>query len=231
VATSDPPELFCACDGPYIAVVTSAADFLPSRVTLETLREAGEGCRGCELWACATRVVFGEGPSDAQVMLVGEQPGNEEDLTGRPFVGPAGRLLDRALAEVGLDRSEVYVTNAVKHFRSEPRGKRRIHRQPGDEHVEACLPWLEAEIGIVRPTMLVCLGATAAKALLGVAFRVSRQRGTFVPSPLAPNVLATVHPSSILRAPDDVARREAYVRFVHDLGQVAERLRSLVEVG
>ncbi|MES2641487.1 MAG: UdgX family uracil-DNA binding protein [Myxococcota bacterium] len=211
--------------------MTSAADFLPSRVTLETLREAGEGCRGCELWACATRVVFGEGPPDAQVMLVGEQPGNEEDLTGRPFVGPAGRLLDRALAEVGLDRSEVYVTNAVKHFRSEPRGKRRIHKKPGDEHVEACLPWLEAEIGVVRPTMLVCLGATAAKALLGVAFRVSRQRGTFVPSPLAPNVLATVHPSSILRAPDDTARREAYVHFVHDLGQVAERLRSLVEVG
>ncbi|MDP2308259.1 MAG: UdgX family uracil-DNA binding protein [Pseudomonadota bacterium] len=211
--------------------MTNAADFLPSELGLEGLREAVEGCRGCELWACASRAVPGEGPPDAQVMLVGEQPGNEEDLTGRPFVGPAGRLLDRALAEVGLDRSEVYLTNVVKHFRSEPRGKRRIHKKPGDEHIEACRPWLEAEIAMVRPAVLVCLGATAAKALLGPEFRVSRERGAFVPSPLAPHVIATVHPSSVLRAPDEGRRRDAYARFVRDLGHVADRVRGLSELG
>lgn len=211
--------------------MTNAADFLPAEQSVESLREASQSCRGCELWACATRAVFGEGPADARVMLVGEQPGLEEDLTGRPFVGPAGRLLDRALAEVGIDRSEVYVTNVVKHFRSEPRGKRRIHKKPGDEHVAACLPWLEAELAEVRPTVLVCLGATAARALLGAEFRVTRERGAFVASTLAPHVLATVHPSSILRAPDDASRRDAYARFVLDLAQVAERIRSLVEVG
>lgn len=216
---------------PYNWEVTSAADFLPPDLSLESMREAVQGCRGCALWECASRAVFGEGAPDAQVMFVGEQPGNEEDLTGRPFVGPAGRLLDRALAEVGLDRSEVYVTNAVKHFRSVPRGKRRIHKKPGDEHVDACLPWLEAEISVVRPAVLVCLGATAAKALLGAEFRVSRDRGVFVPSALAPHVLATVHPSAIIRAPDDTARREAYEHFVRDMAQVATRIRSLVEVG
>ncbi len=207
--------------------MTSAADYLPPSLDLEELRLASEGCRGCELYACATRVVFGEGPPDAAVMLVGEQPGFDEDRTGRPFVGPAGRLLDRALAEVGIDRTEVYVTNAVKHFRSEPRGKRRLHKKPGDEHVAACRPWLEAEIAAVRPAVLVCLGATAARSLLGSAFRVTRERGVFVPSALAPNVLATVHPSAVLRAPDEEARREAYTRFVADLARVAERVRSL----
>ncbi|MDP2311851.1 MAG: UdgX family uracil-DNA binding protein [Pseudomonadota bacterium] len=211
--------------------MTSAADFLPPELTLAALREAVEGCRGCPLWACANHAVLGEGPEDAAVMLVGEQPGNEEDLTGRPFVGPAGRLLDRALAEVGLDRTEVYVTNAVKHFRSEPRGKRRIHKKPGQEHIDACRPWLDAEIAVVRPAVIVCLGATAARALLGDAFRVTRARGTFVPSPLAPHVLATVHPSAVLRAPDSAARRLAYEQFVSDLGRVAERVRGLVEAG
>jgi DNA polymerase len=164
-------------------------------------------------------------------MLVGEQPGAEEDRIGRPFVGPAGRLLDRALAEVGIDRTEVYVTNVVKHFRSEPRGKRRLHKKPGDEHVEACRPWLDQEVAVVGPVVLVCLGATAARALLGPAFRVSVTRGIFVSSPLAPHTIATVHPSAILRVPDDEGRRAAYARFVEDLARVAERVRRLEEVG
>jgi DNA polymerase len=151
-------------------------------------------------------------------------PGNDEDLTGRPFVGPAGKLLDRALAEVGLDRATTYVTNVVKHFRNEPRGKRRLHKKPGDLHVEACLPWLDEELALVRPEVLVCLGATAAQALLGKAFRVSRERGRFVASPLAPFVLATVHPSAILRMPDDASRHEAYRAFVADLATVAAHM-------
>lgn len=212
--------------------MTSAADFLPpDAADLDALRVAADGCRGCSLWACATRAVFGEGPPDAPLMFVGEQPGNEEDLTGRPFVGPAGRLLDRALAEVGIDRSEVYVTNVVKHFRSEPRGKRRIHKRPGQEHIDACRPWLDAEIARVSPAVLVCLGATAATALLGPHFRLAHARGTFVASTLAPSVMATAHPSAVLRAPDDAARRLAYADFVRDLGKAAERLRGLVEAG
>ncbi len=173
--------------------------------------------------------MFGEGPGDAAVMLVGEQPGVEEELSGRPFVGPAGRLLDRALAEVGLDRSEVYLTNAVKHFRFELRGKRRIHKTPGQQHVEACLPWLLAEIAEVHPAVLVCLGATAARALLGPEVRVGRVRGDFLASDLAPGVLVTVHPGSVLRVPDEAGRRLAYAAFVADLGRVVERLRGLVE--
>jgi DNA polymerase len=176
--------------------------------------------------------VFGEGPGDAAVMLVGEQPGVEEELSGRPFVGPAGRLLDRALAEVGLDRSEVYLTNAVKHVRFELRGKRRTHKTPGQQHVEACLPclpWLLAEIAEVHPAVLVCLGATAARALLGPEVRVGRVRGDFLASDLAPGVLVTVHPGSVLRVPDEAGRRLAYAAFVADLGRVAERLRGLLE--
>jgi DNA polymerase len=170
--------------------------------------------------------VFGEGPELAEVMLVGEQPGNEEDLSGRPFVGPAGRLLDRALAAAGIDRRSVYVTNAVKHFKWEPRGKRRIHQKPSPGEVRACRPWLDAEIQVVRPRAIVCLGATAAQALLGRTFRVTEHRGELVASPLAPLVMATVHPSSILRAPDEAARRAELGRFVEDLAVLAAALRA-----
>jgi DNA polymerase len=171
-----------------------------------------------------TQTVFGEGPSKAEVMMVGEQPGDAEDLAGHPFVGPAGKLLDRALEEAGIDRRRVYVTNVVKHFKWEPRGKRRIHAKPNSAEIAACRPWLETEIALVKPRVLVCLGATAAQALLGRAFKVSQQRGTFVPSPLASRVTATVHPSSILRAPDDEARRAEMQRFVADLARVAREL-------
>jgi uracil-DNA glycosylase len=194
------------------------------RVTLGSVRRAAEACQACHLYKNATQTVFGEGPSKAEVMLVGEQPGDAEDLAGHPFVGPAGQLLDRALAEAGLDRRRVYVTNVVKHFKWEPRGKRRIHAKPNSAEIAACRPWLETEILLVKPRVLVCLGATAAQALLGRAFRVSRQRGTFLPSPLAPRVTATVHPSSILRAPDDDARRGEMRRFVADLTRVARGL-------
>jgi DNA polymerase len=168
--------------------------------------------------------VFGEGARGADVMFVGEQPGNDEDLAGRPFVGPAGKLFDRALAEAGLDRGRAYVTNVVKHFKWEPRGKRRIHAKPNALEITACRPWLEAELAVVKPRLLVCLGATAAQALLGRTFRVSKQRGEFISSPLAPRVTATVHPSSILRAPDDETRRTEMERFVEDLRRVAEAL-------
>jgi uracil-DNA glycosylase family protein len=202
----------------------SAAAFLPSNPTLATLRAAAARCTGCDLYRRATQTVFGEGPVPAGLMLVGEQPGNEEDLAGRPFVGPAGRLLDGALAQAGIDRSQVYVTNVVKHFKWEPRGKRRIHAKPSAGEIAACLPWLEAELALVQPRVVVCLGATAAQALLGRQFRVSRQRGAFVTSPLAPRVLATVHPSSLLRAPDDETRRRETQRFVEDLRTVAAAL-------
>jgi uracil-DNA glycosylase family protein len=202
----------------------SAAAFLPSNPTLATLRAAAARCTGCDLYRRATQTVFGEGPVPAGLMLVGEQPGNEEDLAGRPFVGPAGRLLDDALAQAGIDRSQVYVTNVVKHFKWEPRGKRRIHAKPSAGEIAACLPWLEAELALVQPRVVVCLGATAAQALLGRQFRVSRQRGAFVTSPLAPRVLATVHPSSLLRAPDEETRRRETQRFVEDLRTVAAAL-------
>jgi uracil-DNA glycosylase len=202
----------------------SAAAFLPSNPTLATLRAAAARCTGCDLYRRATQTVFGEGPVPAGLMLVGEQPGNEEDLAGRPFVGPAGRLLDDALAQADIDRSQVYVTNVVKHFKWEPRGKRRIHAKPSAGEIAACLPWLEAELALVQPRVVVCLGATAAQALLGRQFRVSRQRGAFVTSPLAPRVLATVHPSSLLRAPDEETRRRETQRFVEDLRTVAAAL-------
>ena len=197
------------------------ADLLPDRPTLSSVREAARGCKACELYKRGTQTVFGEGPRKAQIMLVGEQPGDAEDLAGHPFVGPAGRLLDKALGEAGIDRSLVYVTNVVKHFKWEPRGKRRIHAKPNAAEIAACRPWLETEIAIVKPRVVVCLGATAAQALLGKTFKVSRQRGEFVPSSLAPFVTATVHPSSILRAPDDDARREEMRRFVADLKRIA----------
>jgi DNA polymerase len=204
----------------------SAAPLVPERPTLPRLREAARGCRACDLWERGTQTVFGEGPPLAAVMLVGEQPGNEEDLSGHPFVGPAGRLLDRALESAGIDRRQVYVTNAVKHFKWEPRGKRRIHQKPSAGEIRACRPWLEAEIAVVRPTAIVCLGATAARTLLGRDFRVTERRGELLASPLAPIVVATVHPSSILRAPDDAARRAELARFREDLTRVAEALRA-----
>jgi DNA polymerase len=198
----------------------SAADFLPAKRTVPALREAAAGCHGCPLWRRASQIVFGAGPADARVMLVGEQPGHEEDLAGDPFVGPAGRLLDRALEDAGLDRREVYVTNVVKHFKWLPKGKRRIHAKPTSSEITACLPWLEAELDVVRPTVLVCLGATAARALLGPAFRVTRRRGEWIGARWAPRVTATVHPSAILRAPDDATRRAEMARFVADLALV-----------
>jgi DNA polymerase len=199
----------------------TAADYLPEQLTLESLREAAKVCRGCELWRDATQTVFGEGPADAELVFVGEQPGDHEDKLGRPFVGPAGRIFDRALAEVGIDRSRVYVTNAVKHFKWEPRGKRRIHQKPNAAELTACRPWLDAELAVVAPKVLVCLGATAAQALLGRAFRVTKQRGTPVDSPLASVVVATIHPSAILRARD---RDAEYAGFVADLERVAALL-------
>jgi DNA polymerase len=179
------------------------------------LREEAAGCRNCDLWERATQTVFGEGPVPARVMFVGEQPGDKEDRAGRPFVGPAGRVFDDALAEIGWDRAECYVTNAVKHFSWTPSGSVRLHKTPNARQVKACTPWYLAEIEVVRPELLVCLGAVAAKALLGAAFRITASRGTFVESPLAPHVLATVHPSSILRTRDD--RDAAMAAFVEDL--------------
>jgi DNA polymerase len=194
---------------------------LPDQPTLPAVRQIAEGCKACDLYKRGTQTVFGEGPSKAEVMLVGEQPGDAEDVAGHPFVGPAGRLLDRALEEAGIDRRTVYVTNVVKHFKWEPRGKRRIHAKPNAAEIAACRPWLETEIALVKPRVLVCLGATAAQALLGKSFKVSRQRGEAVASPLAPVVTASVHPSSILRAQDDDARREEMRAFVEDLRKVA----------
>jgi DNA polymerase len=199
----------------------SAAELIPERPTLAELRRAAAGCQACDLWRTGTQTVFGEGELEAEVMFVGEQPGDQEDLAGRPFVGPAGGVLDTALEEVGIDRTKVYVTNVVKHFKWQARGKRRIHAKPNWSEMAACRPWLDNEIALVRPRVLVCLGATAAQALLGKDFRVSRQRGELVESPLAPRVVATVHPSSILRAADEDARREQMREFVDDLRKVA----------
>jgi uracil-DNA glycosylase family protein len=189
---------------------------------LPTLTKKAKDCQNCDLWRNATQTVFGEGSSRARIMLIGEQPGNEEDKIGKPFVGPAGRLLDRLLEEAGVDRKKVYVTNIVKHFKWEPRGKRRIHKKPNAREIESCRPWLRAEIAEVGPDVVVCLGATAAQALLGRSFRVTESRGQFVESALAPYVMATVHPSSILRAPDDKTRHEEERRFVQDMARVAK---------
>jgi uracil-DNA glycosylase family protein len=202
---------------------------IPDRRTLRTLKTAARGCRACDLWRRATQTVFGEGKTVADVMLVGEQPGNEEDLSGHPFVGPAGRILSDALARAGIDRNRTYVTNVVKHFKWEPRGKRRIHARPKASEIGACRPWLDAEIAVVGPRIIVCLGATAAKTLLGSSFRVSVDRGRFVESALAPLLTATVHPSSILREPDPQARREAMNAFVNDLKKVAAKLRGRLQ--
>lgn len=202
--------------------VTTAAPLIPVRPTLPKLRAAAASCQACPLYKTGTQTVFGEGLHTAKVMFVGEQPGNDEDLQGRPFVGPAGKLLDQALVEAGINRDEVYVTNVVKHFKWEPKGKRRIHKKPNAREIAACRPWLEAELDVVKPEVLVCLGASAAQALLGREFRVSQQRGEFIQSPLAPRVMATVHPSSILRAPDDETRRAERKRFVEDLKKLSK---------
>lgn len=197
---------------------------IPTRPTLPALREAVTQCKACDLWRDATQAVFGEGTRNAKMMLVGEQPGDAEDVEGEPFVGPAGRLLDKALGEAGIDRGAAYVTNVVKHFKWEPRGKRRIHKKPNLTEITACRPWLDAEIATVKPRAIVCLGATAAQALLGRDFKVSKQRGVPVDSDLAPVVLATVHPSSILRAPDEAARQEALDGLISDLRAASKQL-------
>ena len=204
---------------------TSAEEFFPEQLTLPSLKAAAEDCKACDLWKKGTQTVFGEGRSRATFLFVGEQPGNEEDLTGKPFVGPAGRLFDDALEEAGINRKQTYVTNVVKHFKWEPRGKRRIHKKPNAIEIKACRPWLEAEIALVKPKVIVAMGATAAQALLGPKFRVTKQRGEFLESTLAPYIMATVHPSSILRAPDDETRRLEYRRFVDDLKKLARVVR------
>jgi DNA polymerase len=199
----------------------TAAGLIPKQLSLLALKKAAADCRACDLWKLGTQTVFGEGRRRTALLFVGEQPGNEEDLTGKPFVGPAGKLLDQALEEAGIDRSEVYVTNVVKHFKWEPRGKRRIHKKPNAQEIAACRPWLEAEIALINPRVIVALGATAAQALLGPKFRVTKQRGQFIESTFAPYVMATVHPSSILRAPDDETRRLEYRRFLNNLKHLA----------
>lgn len=215
-------------------VQSGAAALIPEKPNLSKLREAAAGCKACGLWKTGTQTVFGEGSSHARVMLIGEQPGDKEDLQGRPFVGPAGSVLDKALKAAGIDRDDVYVTNIVKHFKWEPRGPRRIHKKPNAIEIRACRPWLEAEIRVTMPDVVVLLGATAAQGILGAEFRVTQHRGKWLQSEIAPNVLATVHPSAILRTPDDESRHEEMGRFIADLKVVAAeigRLPKLRRVG
>ena len=207
--------------------IATAAPLVPSRPSLPNLRAAAAECRACDLWKLGTQTVFGEGKRSAEILFIGEQPGDKEDLSGRPFVGPAGALLDHALEEASIDRARVYVTNAVKHFKWEPRGKRRIHKKPNAAEITACRPWLDAEIRVVKPRAIICLGATAAQVVIGPKFRVSAQRGQFVESDLADYVTATVHPSSILRAPTDDARRRERARFVEDLKKIRKALGDM----
>ncbi|HKR94792.1 MAG TPA: UdgX family uracil-DNA binding protein [Candidatus Angelobacter sp.] len=202
----------------------TAARLIPANPTLDQLRSIAAGCKACDLWKLGTQTVFGEGSARAHVMMVGEQPGDKEDLQGRPFVGPAGAVLDKALAAAGINRNDVYVTNIVKHFKWEPRGKRRLHKKPNITEISACRPWLEAEIRVVKPQVVVLLGATAAQGILGRDFRVTQHRGEWIKSEIAPNVLATVHPSSILRATDDDSRHEEMRKFIDDLKVVAQKL-------
>jgi uracil-DNA glycosylase family protein len=206
--------------------VGTAAALIPDHPSLSTLSRIARTCQACDLWQTATQTVFGEGPRTAKAIFVGEQPGNEEDLVGHPFVGPAGRLLDGALAEAGIDRSEAYVTNVVKHFKWEPRGKRRIHAKPNAQEIRACRPWLEAEVTVVHARVIVCLGATAAQTVLGREFRVTQRRGELVPSQLGVPAIATIHPSAILRAPDHAARERELRQFVEDLRAVARVIAS-----
>jgi uracil-DNA glycosylase len=204
----------------------TAAPLVPETSSLTTLRKAAAGCKACDLWKTGTQTVFGEGAREAEILFVGEQPGDQEDQQGKPFVGPAGRVLDEGLEEAGIDRALAYVTNVVKHFKWEPRGKRRIHAKPNWAEIAACRPWLDAELEVVKPRVLVCLGATAAQALLGRQFRVTKQRGVPVESDLAPHVIATVHPSSILRQDTEDARKAAMADFVADLKVVAKLLST-----
>lgn len=202
----------------------TALPWIPRRLTLPALVKSVQECHGCDLYRNATQAVFGEGPGPSEVMMIGEQPGDVEDRTGHPFVGPAGKMLDRALADAHVDRSRVYVTNAVKHFKFEPRGKRRIHGKPNAAEVSACRPWLEAEVKVVKPQLIVCLGATAAQSLLGRSFRLTQHRGEFLPHTLAPMVMATIHPSALLRMPDEERRHAEYDLFVRDLSRIPERV-------
>ncbi|MGA2880705.1 MAG: UdgX family uracil-DNA binding protein [Bryobacteraceae bacterium] len=205
----------------------SAADYIPEHAGLRTLREAAQTCRGCDLYAHATQAVFGEGPKSAEIVLIGEQPGDEEDRQGHPFVGPSGKLLDRALVAAEIDRSLVYVTNAVKHFKFEERGKRRLHKKPNGLEIRACRPWLEAEIHLLQPQIIVCLGATAAQTIFGSTYRLTKERGKFVQNAWARYVTSTVHPSAILRAPDEEQRHMEYERFVGDLKKVHHLWKTL----
>jgi DNA polymerase len=207
----------------------TAAPLIPEHPTLKKLKIAAAGCTACPLWKTGTQTVFGEGKPGARIVFIGEQPGNDEDLAGKPFVGPAGKLLDKCLIEAGIDREEVYVTNTVKHFKWEPAagGKRRLHKKPNSREIAACRPWLEAELQLLTPDVVVALGATAAQALLGKDFRVTQHRGEWVQSPLARHVMATVHPSSILRAPDDKTRHEETTRFIDDLKRIAAVIDQL----
>ena len=205
----------------------SAARFVPESTSLKTLRVAAQECRGCDLYKTATQAVFGAGPKRARLMFIGEQPGDQEDRQGKPFVGPAGALLVKALDDAGIPRDQVYLTNAVKHFKWEPRGKRRIHMKPRASEVKACRPWLEAELRAVQPAIVVCLGATAAQSLFGASFKLMQQRGQVLPTSLAPRVVATIHPSAVLRAPDSEGRKLAYDSLVADLKAAAKALRSV----
>ena len=208
-------------------IYPSAFEFIPERPTLANLSRAAQDCRACDLYKKATQAVLGAGPREAAAFFIGEQPGDQEDLAGKPFVGPAGRVLDEALIEAGIPREEVYVTNAVKHFKWEPRGKKRIHAKPNSGEVKACRPWLETELALVKPQIIVCLGATAAQSLMGSKFKITVERGKFFEfPPWAPWLTATLHPSAILRMPDEAARHEARARLVEDLRGVAERLRG-----
>ncbi|MBV8517191.1 MAG: UdgX family uracil-DNA binding protein [Acidobacteria bacterium] len=207
--------------------VVTAAPLIPPSPTLTKLRTVAAECKACDLWKTGTQTVFGEGRPSSLIMFVGEQPGDKEDLSGKPFVGPAGALLDKSLEEAGIDRAKVYVTNVVKHFKWEPRGKRRIHKKPNAVEITACRPWLQAEIRVIKPRAIICLGSTAAQAIIGPKFRVSTQRAQFVESELAEYVTATVHPSSILRAPSDEARHLERARFVDDLKKIRAALASL----
>ncbi|HEX3552000.1 MAG TPA: UdgX family uracil-DNA binding protein [Thermoanaerobaculia bacterium] len=204
----------------------SAFTFIPEKPTLASLTRAAQDCTACDLYKQATQAVVGAGPREAAVFFIGEQPGDQEDLAGKPFVGPAGKVLDEALIAAGIPREEVYVTNAVKHFKWEPRGKKRIHAKPTLGEVKACRPWLETELALVKPRIIVCLGATAAQSLMGSKFKVTVERGRFFKTPWAPWLTATIHPSAILRMPDADARREARARLVEDLRGVAARLRG-----
>jgi uracil-DNA glycosylase len=204
----------------------SAAPFVPKTTSVKALNAAAHECRGCDLYKAATQVVFGAGPRAARVMFIGEQPGDQEDRQGEPFVGPAGAMLDKALADAGIPRDAVYVTNAVKHFKWEPRGKRRIHKKPRASEIKACRPWLEAELKAVKPVVIVCLGATAAQSVMGAKFKLMQQRGELLPSTLGPQAVATIHPSAVLRAPDSEGRRQAFEMLVADLKVVAKAMKK-----